>query len=176
MNVMINLHDLLAFIAYAVGITAGIFLIIIFVKIIKTLNAVNDTIKHYQPEIDRTMKQVPRIAENAGDLTDSVKNTVDVAGESLGLVGDILIDTSSNILGQSDNIGKISKVMAEVLKGFGYFFSKMDKNKNKGPEADYMDREEAAEREENPTEAEEISAIHQRGKKTIDENIAPQES
>jgi len=118
-DITLNLADLGWIALFAVIITAVIFLIVLLAKLIGTIGRVNMLISQYAGELDRIMKSAPTIIENVEDVSENVKETVHVAGNTVGLLGDVMVDTSLNILEKGEDLSKGMKTAGVVLKAVG---------------------------------------------------------
>jgi len=118
-DITLNLADLGWIALFAVIITAVIFLIVLLAKLIGTIGRVNKLISQYAGELDRIMKSAPTIIENVEDVSENVKETVHVAGNTVGLLGDVMVDTSLNILEKGEDLSKGMKTAGVVLKAVG---------------------------------------------------------
>ena len=118
-DITLNLADLGWIALFAVIITAVIFLIVLLAKLIGTVGRLNKLVSKYEGELDRIMKSAPTIVENVEDVSENVKETVHVAGNTVGLLGEVMVDTSLNILEKGEDLGKGMKTAGVVMKAVG---------------------------------------------------------
>lgn len=77
MTIQFTLQELFNFLAYVVGISVGIFLLIILWNINKILGTLRTIIVSNQKEIEDTITTLPGIFENTEQITSNVKETTD---------------------------------------------------------------------------------------------------
>ena len=111
-TIQFTIQDLMVFLAYVIGIVAGVFLIIIFWKIRKVISNVQSLIDTNQEAITKTIKTIPVIMDdvklistNVIVISDSLKVSVPIilkGMESITNTAKTSIEVASSVI---DNVG-----------------------------------------------------------------------
>lgn len=126
---MISVKDLLIFLAVFIGfclvVAVGVLLIIALVNFIKMTRKINKLIDDNTEHVNKTLKQLPSIAENLDKATISIKENVDTIGYSVGAIGGIFSGTPST--GEDSSfLLAIATIAESILKVILGFFTKKD--------------------------------------------------
>ncbi len=130
MLIQFTLQDLLILIAYLVGISAGIFLLVILWNINKTFGVVRSLLEDNQEEIKRTINTIPGTFENLEKISGNVKEASDELKVSVPV---IVRDVGSMSKVARDKVELAGAVMDDLGAGISDFCKVYKKEKS-----DYM--------------------------------------
>lgn len=126
---MISINDLLIFLAVFIGsclvAAIGVLLIIALVNFIKMTKKLSKLIDDNTEHVNKTLKQLPGLAENLDKASISIKVNADKVGSSFGAIEGVFTGTSTGE--DSNTLLTIVSIAESVLKVIMSFFAKKEK-------------------------------------------------
>lgn len=126
---MISVNDLLIFMAVFIGsclvATIGVLMIIALVNFIKMTKKFNKLIDDNTEHVNKTLKQLPALAENLDKASISIKVNADKVGSSFGSIEGIFTGTPATG-DESNTLLTIVSIAESVLKVILGFFAKKE--------------------------------------------------
>lgn len=116
-------RGLLVGLLLVLSIFAVTFLIVLILKLIKTISKVNKILDDNEKAINQTIKELPTIAENASETLENVK---DITGTANDVVSDVggLVDSFASPEGPAGVIASVAGAIVNVIQIVREFFNK----------------------------------------------------
>lgn len=126
LNASISIGDLLWAILFILATGIGVMLIITLVKLINILKKVNDIVSDNKENINELLTVLPETISSINEGVQSVKRTVDNAGDTIGIITDSVAPRAGGFLESADGIIDLVKIIGEVVRAAVQYFKKTD--------------------------------------------------
>lgn len=104
MLIQFTLQELVIFLLCAVGITAGIILIPTLIKIKKAVSSFRSLLETNKESINKSIKALPLILENAGQISSDVREATDLLKVSVPVILQDVEDITDTAKGHIQNV------------------------------------------------------------------------
>lgn len=119
MEITFTIQDLGIFIGWMLLLAVGVFLILVLWKLFRILGRVQAAMTAHHDDIDRSIKAMPGIMENAEKVTENLKDTTDQIAYASEGVG----DTVDVIREGAEDFGTYFHIISEIIKVIVHAFS-----------------------------------------------------
>lgn len=126
LNMSIPLRDLLWAILFILAAGVGVMLIVVLSKVFSILKRVDGIVAENSENINNLLTVIPETVNSINEGVQSVKRTVDNAGDTIGFISDSVAPKAGGFLDGADGIIDIVKIIGEVVRAAMHYFKKSD--------------------------------------------------
>ena len=124
LNMTIHLRDLLWVFLFIIATGVGTMLMVVLGRVMGILKKVDVIIAENSENIHQLMTVLPETVNSIHEGVQSVKRTVDNAGDTIGFISDSVAPKAGNFLDNADGIIDVMKIVGEVVRAAMHYFKK----------------------------------------------------